>query len=101
VGQQLLEAVGVPSRAELPQHVRQVRQWRDSVLRAGPHQTVELGGTPRRIVRAGEQVVAPAESDAAQLLLGDGMPRARLCRVGGPDRLFLTDRGWVSLDDAA
>ncbi len=37
----------------------------------------------------------------AELGISLGMPRAGLCRAGGQNRLLVTDRGCVSLDDAA
>ena len=79
--EEFIQAVGIPPARQLGEDVREVRQRWHPVLGAGSRQAVQGGGAPRRVVRAREQVVLPAERDVTELLLAEGMPRARLCRV--------------------
>jgi hypothetical protein len=44
----------VPSVCQLAQHVREIGQRCDAMLRARAHETVERGRATRRVMRAGE-----------------------------------------------
>ena len=101
VRQQFVEPVCGPPACELAEHVREVGQGWDAVLGAGAHQAIEIGGSPRCVVRAREEVVLPPERDVAQLLFTQRMPRARLCRVGERTRPAVRDLDLAALVDAA
>ena len=81
VGQQLVEAALWPALGQRAEHVGEIRQGRHPVLGRRTQQAIEHRGAVRSLVRAGEEKVFATERDVAELLLADGMPRARLCRV--------------------
>ena len=81
VGEELVEPVRIPPRAELAEDVGEVRQRRDPIEGAGPRQAVEVRCAPRRVMRAGEQVVLPVHGHVAQLLFDEVMPPPGLCRA--------------------
>jgi hypothetical protein len=81
VGEQFFEPALVPAVCQPAQHVRQVRQRRHVVLRAGAQDAVQRGYPARRVMRAREQVVLPPERHIPNLLLADVVVRAETAIV--------------------
>ncbi len=71
VGQELVEPARGPAGRQLAQDIREVRQRRDAALGARADQAVQRRRATRRIVRAGEEMVFPAQRDVRELLLAD------------------------------
>ncbi len=82
-------------------HVAQVDERIDPDALTGLHEREQDRRAVGSRLAPCEEPVFATENDWLDRALRAGMPPARLCRVGGPNRLFVTDRGCVSLDDAA
>ena len=80
------QALGMSGHAE--QDVLQVIERRDVHERAALNQRVQEGRARGAFEATGEEPVLPADRDPAQLILGAGMPSARLCRA-------LRMRSWI------
>jgi hypothetical protein len=83
------------------QDVLQVIERRDVRQPATLDQRVQEGGAlgPREAAR--EEPVLAAERNRAELVLGTGMPRPRLCRVDARTRGDVRDRDCTAWADAA
>ena len=79
-------SMGMGGDAE--EHVLQVREGRHVDQFAALDQRVEHGGAVRASHTAGEEPILATDRDHAQLILGSGMPPARLCRA-------LRMRSWI------
>jgi len=69
VRQEFLETRDRPSAGEFPEQIGEIPKRGDAVLRAGPRQTIEVGGAASRGMRSGKQIVPAAEGDIADLTL--------------------------------
>jgi len=88
-------------RRDAEQHVLEIGERRYSDQFAALDERVQQRRAASPFKAARKEPVLPADCDETELILGAGMPPARLCRVRQPDRLFLRDRECVSLGWAA
>jgi hypothetical protein len=65
VWQQFLEVCDRPPVAEFLKQVGEVRERWHAVLRAGPHQTIKVGGAARGGMGPGKQIVFASDRDVA------------------------------------
>jgi hypothetical protein len=87
--------------SDAQQHVLEVREGREVDQFTALHERIEEGGAARAFEAAREEPVLATQRDDAELVLGTGMPPARLCRVGESDCRCVRDLGYVSLERAA
>jgi hypothetical protein len=88
-------------RRDAKQHVLEIGERRDVDQFTALDERVQQRGAASPFKAPSKEPVLPADCDESELILGAGMPPARLCRVHDRNRLFVKDRECVSLGWAA
>ena len=89
-------------RRDAEQHVLEIGERRHVDQFAALDERVQQRRAASPFKAASKEPVLPADRDESELILGAGMPRVRICRVGSPMRTVSTDLESAFLvDDAA
>jgi hypothetical protein len=80
--QQFVDVAGRPAGCEPAEDILEVGEGIDSVERTGTDDAVESCSALRTGIGPGEEIVAPSQGQAPDLLFAQTMPCPGLCRVG-------------------